>query len=450
MLQLLVTPALPEIQTELGTSTTAVAWLITVFVLVASVVTPILGRLSDIFGKDRVLLLVLACVAIGCLVAALSHSLPMLIVGRALQGVGGGAVAVIGFAIVRDEFPPARIATGMGILSAAWGAGGGVGIVLSGVVVDNLSYQWLFWLGFAVFLVATVASYFFVPESPVKTPAAIDWLGAALLALGLGAVLLGVSEGTSWGWSSGAVVGLIGGGTAMLAAWVRWEWDAAEPLVDIRLLASRGVWTVNAASGLIGFGMYVLLILLPKFVQTPPAAGYGFGATVTEAGLFLLPWTLALALAAPVAGLLANRVGSRSLLLTGVVCAAGAFTFFALAHNHRWQIMLATSVIGIGIGCTHSSLQNLIAQAVPQTQIGEALGTVSITRTVGASLGTQFGAVVVSAALVAGTSIPSERGYVIAFLVASLAFVLAFAAGVLVPTRRSLKAGRRAVGESLA
>src|ERR671922_260986 len=169
------------------------------------------------------------------------------------------------------------------------GRGGGGGLVLSGLIVDNLSYEWIFWFGLIVVLVAMVATHLFVPESPVKSPARIDWTGAALLSAGLVCMLLAVSQGNDWGWDSARIVGLFAAAAVILTAWVRFEQRQPQPLVDIALLRRRGVWTTNLTGLLIGFGMFGSFILIPQFVQTPEQAGYGFGADVTAAGLFLLP-----------------------------------------------------------------------------------------------------------------------------------------------------------------
>ena len=206
--QTMVAPALPEIQRELDASTTQVTWVLTVYLLTASVATPVLGRLGDIFGKERVLVLVLAVFGVGSLIAAVSHSIEVLILGRAVQGAGG-AVFPLAFGIIRDEFPRERVATGIGLISATFGIGGGGGLVLSGVIVDNLSYEWLFWLALVVVAIALVATHLFVPESPIKTPARIDWSGAALLSAGLTCLLIGVSYGAIAGYFGGRVDALM-------------------------------------------------------------------------------------------------------------------------------------------------------------------------------------------------------------------------------------------------
>jgi len=162
LLQTMVAPALPEIQHELGATPSTVTWVLTVYLLSASITTPILGRLGDMFGKERTLVAVLALFALGSLIAALSSSLGLLVAGRAVQGAGG-AVFPLAFGIIRDEFPRERVATGIGLISATFGIGGVAGLVLSGVIVDHLSYRWIFWFGLVVVLIAMVAARLFIP-----------------------------------------------------------------------------------------------------------------------------------------------------------------------------------------------------------------------------------------------------------------------------------------------
>ncbi len=267
--QTMVAPALPAIQEDLGTTTTTVTFVLTAYLLTASVATPIVGRLGDMFGKERLLLITLICFAAGSLICALSHSIGLLIAGRAVQGVGG-AVFPLAFGIIRDEFPPERVATGIGLISATFGIGGGAGLVLSGLIVDHLAYEWIFWLALVFVVIAIVATHLFVPESPIKSPAKIDWVGAGLLSVGLAALLIGVSEGASWGWSDARIVGMFGGAAAVLCAWVVWERRVPQPLVDMRMMAERGVWTTNLTGLLVGFGMFGSFILIPRFVQVDP------------------------------------------------------------------------------------------------------------------------------------------------------------------------------------
>ncbi|MDX6582556.1 MAG: hypothetical protein QOI10_1740 [Solirubrobacterales bacterium] len=433
--QTMVAPALPQIQQDLGTSTTTVTFVLTAYLLTASVATPIVGRLGDMFGKERMLLAVLVCFGVGSLVAALSHSIGMLIAGRAIQGVGG-AVFPLAFGIIRDEFPAEKVATGIGLISATFGIGGGAGLVLSGVIVEHLSYEWIFWLALAAVVVAIIATYLFVPESPIKSPARIDWLGAALMSIALSALLVGVSEGNSWGWASDRVIGLLGAAVVAFVAWVAWERRVAQPLVDMRMMAERGVWTTNLTGLLVGFGMFGSFILVPRFVQVIPAeSGFGFGSTVTEAGVFLLPSAVIMLVAGPAAGWLGTRFGSRLPLLIGTGVCTASFTFLAVAHDERWQIFVGTTLMGIGIGFAFASMANLIVEAVDRTKTSVATGMNTIMRTIGGSLGAQVTASVVAAHVVAGTSFPAETGFTIAFALSAIALVFAFCAALAIPSR---------------
>jgi EmrB/QacA subfamily drug resistance transporter len=367
-------------------------------------------------------------------VAALSHSIGVLVAGRAIQGFAG-AVFPLAFGIIRDEFPPERVAQGIGLISATFGIGGGVGLVLAGVIVDNFSYEWIFWIAFIVTVIAIVCTVLFVPESPIKVPAKIDWVGAALLSVGLASLLLGISEGPRWGWTSAGVIGLFATSLAALAAWVRFELRVPAPLVDMRMMRRRPVWATNLAALLVGFGMFGSFILIPQLVQAPPGAGYGFNATVTEAGLILLPSTAVMLFAGPIAGWLGTRAGSRLPLLIGTLLAAAAFALIAFAHEERWELYIGTALMGAGIGFAFAAMANLIVEAVDPTETGVATGMNTIMRTIGGSLGAQISATIVTAHVIAGTHIAKESGYTAAFLLSSAVMVLAFCATLLVPAR---------------
>ena len=440
--QTLVAPALPAIQHELDTSTTAVTFVLTAYLLSASVATPIVGRLGDMFGKERMLVFTLIAFGLGSLVAALSHSIEVLIAGRVIQGIGG-AVFPLSFGIIRDEFPPQRVAAGIGLISATFGIGGGVGLVLSGVIVDNLSYEWLFWLGVAVVIPATIATHLFVPESPIKSPSRIDWGGAALLSGGLVALLVTVSEGNSWGWGSAQVIGLFIAAAVLLSVWVAFEQRVRDPLVDIGMMRERAVFTTNLTALLVGFGMFGSFILIPQFVQAPPEAGFGFDASVTEAGLFLLPSAAIMLVAGPLSGWLGGRFGSRLPLLIGTAVAAASFVFLAVAHDERWMIYFGTTLLGLGIGFSFAAMANLIVEAVNQSQTGVATGMNTIMRTIGGSIGGQIAASIVAGHVAAGSGLAEESGFTIAFVMSAIAVSGAFLFALAIPSRerRGAKSG---------
>ncbi len=431
--QTLVAPALPEIQRELGTSTTAVTFVLTAYLLSASVATPIVGRLGDIFGKERMLVATLVVFGLGSLVAALSHSIELLIAGRVIQGIGG-AVFPLSFGIIRDEFPPERVATGIGLISATFGIGGGAGLVLSGLIVDNLSYEWIFWLGLIVVVIATIATHLFVPESPVKSPAKIDWAGAALLSGGLVALLVAVSEGHNWGWGSGRILGLFAAAAALLVWWVAFERRVPQPLVDMTMMRRRAVFTTNLTGLLVGFGMFGSFILIPQFVQTPSSAGYGFDANVTQAGLFLLPSAAIMLVAGPFAGWLGGRFGSKLPLVIGTFAGALSFAFLAVSHDSRLSIYIGVTLLGLGIGFSFAAMANLIVEAVEQDQTGVATGMNTIMRTIGGAIGGQIAASIVAGRIAAG-GLPEESGFTLAFAMSAVGMVAALGLALAVPGR---------------
>ena len=434
LLQSLVAPALPTIQHDLHTSPTAVTWVLTAYLISASVCTPILGRLGDMYGKERLLVVVLALMAAGTLVAALAQSIEVMIAGRVIQGAGG-AVFPLAFGIIRDEFPRERVATGIALISAILGIGGGLGIVLAGPIVQHLSYHWLFWFPLVAIVVAAVSTHLFVPESPIKTRGRVNFAGAALLSAWLVCLLVAVSEGSEWGWGSARVVGLFAAAAVFAVLWVRNERRAPEPLVDMRMMSRRAVWTVNLTAVLLGAGMYSSFVLIPQFVETSTSHGFGFGASVTQAGLFLLPATVGMLVVSPLAGRLSSTVGSRVPLVLGTLVTCASFALLAVAHDHPGEVYLAAALMGIGIGFAFSALANLIVEAVEPEETGVATGMNTVMRSIGGAIGAQVGASVLTSTLVAGS--PSEHGFTLAFALAAGALLVSLLTALAVPRPRA-------------
>src|SRR6185436_11892112 len=227
-------PALPEIQREYGADPASAAWILTGYLLAASVATPIVGKLGDLFGRGKVLTYVLLTFAAGSVVCALAGSLGVLVIGRVIQGVGGG-IFPLAFGIIRETFPPERVPTAIGGISATFGIGGGVGLVIAGVIVEALDASWLFWLGLMA-LPAAFAIWRYVPREQTRPGAKVDWLGAALLSIALASLLFGLSKANAWGWGSPKVLALIIGGLAVALFWVWVETRVTEPLVDMQVL----------------------------------------------------------------------------------------------------------------------------------------------------------------------------------------------------------------------
>jgi EmrB/QacA subfamily drug resistance transporter len=433
LLQSLVVPALPEIQSSLHTSESSVGWVLTAYLLSASVATPIIGRLGDMYGKERLLMLVLLMLAFGTLISAVASSLWLMILGRVIQGAGGG-IFPLAFSIIRDEFPNERVPGAIGLVSSLLGIGGGAGVVFAGVVTENLSYHWLFWFPLAIIILTAYLTWRHIPESPVKTPAEVNYRAAGLMTLGISAVLLAITETSTWGWGSPKTLGLLAFGTLVIAAWVREELRSREPLVDMRMMAVRGVWTTNTVAFLIGVGMYSSFILLPELVQEPASTGYGFGASVTVAGLFLLPATIAIVVVGQMAGRLERRIGSRGSLIGGALFALACYALLVGDRGQELEIYVAAGLLGIGIGLSFSAMANLIVQNVSQEQTGVATGMNAVTRTLGGAFGGQLAATLLASNLGAG-GLPTSSGFTLSFLMCLIALAAALGFAVAVPRR---------------
>ena len=364
LLQSLVLPVLPTIQHELHTSQSTVTWVLTAYLLSASIATPILGRLGDMVGKERMLVTTLSALALGSVLAGFSNSIGLLIVARSIQGIGG-AVLPLAFGIIRDEFPAVKVAGGVGIVAAMAAVGGGAGIVLAGPIVDHLNFHWLFWIPLIICVIAVVCAKLFVPESPIRTPGRVSWLAAILLSGWLVALLVAVSEAPTWGWGSSKVTGLIVVAAILIFVWIVAELRSRTPLVDMYMMRVRAVWTNNLVAFLFGVGMYSVMGFLPEYLQTPRSAGYGFGASIIQSGLYLLPLTVTMFVFGLLSGRIAARVGSKSAVIAGSMASTVAYLVLAFAHSQPWEIYLASTLLGVGLGLAFSAMSNLIVQAVP-------------------------------------------------------------------------------------
>jgi EmrB/QacA subfamily drug resistance transporter len=439
LLQSLVIPVLTTVQHELHTTQGTVTWVLTAYLLSASIMTPILGRIGDMTGKKRVFVVTLVALSAGSLLAAVAPSIGVMIVARVIQGAGGGMVPVA-FGIIRDEFPAGKVTGAVGILASLAAAGAGLGIVLAGPIVNALDYHWLFWLPLILTAVATVLAVLFVPESPVRTPGRISWVPAVLLSAWLVALLVALSEAPDWGWASARVIGLLAGAVVLTAGWVISELRAATPLIDMKMMRRTAVWTNNLVALLIGLGMYATFAFLPEFVQTPPAAGYGFGASITRSGLMLLPATITMFAVGMFAGRLAQRLGGKILVIAGCLAGCASMSILAFAHAHEWEIYLSSAIMGVGFGLAFSAMSALVVAAVPPSQTGVASGMNANIRTIGGSIGSAVMASIVTSQI-GPSGLPRESGYTTGFAVMAGGLVLAALAGLLIPRVR------RATGE---
>ncbi|WP_217912936.1 MFS transporter [Miltoncostaea marina] len=454
LMQAVIVPALSVVQRDLGTTTGWVAWTVSIYLLSASVATPLLGRLGDQYGKDRMLLVTLGLFTAGSLLSIVAWDIWSLIVFRALQGMGG-AVYPLCFSIIRDEMPPKRMGVAMGLISSMLGLGGGLGLVMSGLIVDHASWRLLFVIGAVIGLAGIVLVRRFVPPSPTRAKASIDVPGALLLSAGLVCLLVALTESQAWGWGSPRLLGLMGAGLVLLVVWGRVEARTDQPLVDMRMLARRPVLFTNLAALFCGFTMYAIFTVLPTFAQMPSGVpegmrdlvGYGFGASVTVSALYLLPGAVAMLPAGPYGGVLGRQVGFRVALAIGLLVTGLGAAMLAGWHEEPWQLMTGYAVGAVGVAIAFGAMPKLIADAVEPTETGIATGMNTVVRTVGSAIGAQAAVTLIASDTIAGTDIPAEGGFSTSlWLGAAAALVAALLALAIAPRRRAREVGAASAG----
>jgi MFS family permease len=357
----------------------------------------------------------------------------VLITGRAIMGLGGG-IFPLAFAIIRDEFPADRIASGIGFLASLIGAASGFGIVIAGLVIQYASFQLIFWLPLVAVIPAIVMAKLYIPPSPQQEGGKINWGSALLMSTGLSLVLIAITEAVDWGWTSGKTLGLITVGLLFVAAWITNEMRAKVPLVDMGLMRLRGIWTTNLVAFLVGIGMYASFILVPLLVQEPTSTGYGFGADVIGGALYVLPMAVTMLLAGQIVGPIEARVGSRPALLVGCFLTAISFLMLVPFHSSAIDIYVSSALMGFGIGLAYATLATLVIENADPSQTGVASGMNNVLRTVGGAFGGQIAATILASDVLA-SGLPTEEAFVRAFALCGLTTLIAFGATFAIPRR---------------
>lgn len=417
--QTLVVPAVPVLPDLLGASPVAVSWLVTATLLTGAVATPIIARLSDMFGRKRMLILAMVFVLIGSLIAPLG-GLGTLIVGRALQGLGTALVPVA-MAQMRDSLSPHRIAPSLAILSATLGVGGGIGIPLGGLILEAFDWQFLFWTSALLSAASIVLIALVMPRATTRQQGRFDLLGAGLLTIGLSALLVGISQGNVWGWGSAATLISFAVALLVLLAWGRQQLSAGDPIVDLRATASAPLLFTNLASLILGMLMFANLLLTTEQLQGPTSAG-GFGWTAAAAGLAMLPNAAAMFGVAPLTAWIAENWGPRLVLALGGAITAIGYLLRMVASPSGAMVIVWATVIGIGVGIGYAALPMLIVRCAPGPQIGEANGVNALVRAIGTAIASAGVAAVgsVMAVSVGGAAVPSVAAFATISVIAGL------------------------------
>ncbi|GAA2504686.1 hypothetical protein GCM10023100_13590 [Actinocorallia cavernae] len=438
IMQTLVTPLIAELPRILHTSPSNAAWVITVTLLVGGVCVPVSGRLGDLVGKRRMMLICVVPLVIGSVVCALSTSVVPMIVGRGLQGMGMGMIP-LGIALLRDVLPAEKLSGSIALVSASMGIGGAIGLPLAAAVAQYADWQLLFWGSAALAVIVGVLIFVVVPDVPAGAKGQrFDALGAIGLAIGLVALLLAISKGADWGWASGTTLALFAVAVLALPAWGRWELRTRDPLIDLRTTARPRVLITNAASVLIGVGMYSFMLIAPQLLQFPKATGFGLGQSMLAAGLWIAPGGIMMMVISPLGGKLINARGPKVALTCGAVVMAAGYALALPLMGTAWGIMLSGIVINSGVALAYGSMPALIMSSVPLSETAAANGFNTLMR----SLGTTIGSAVIGVVLahmtitLGGYTLASENGFRTGLLIGCGVALVSAAVASFIPAPR--------------
>jgi MFS family permease len=432
--QSLLIPVLPMLTANLHTSATNVEWLLTSTLLVAAVAVPVVGRLADLFGKKRLLVISLAAFVAGSLLCALTSSLGLLIAGRAVTGLSMAAIP-LGISLVSAALPPERARSGIALISAMLGIGGALGLPIAGAVAEHADYHILFWICVAGGVACLAGTAYFVPEAPVLALGKMDVGGSVLLGAALIALLLPLSEAGVWGWGDPKTAGLLAAAVVLFAVFAVVEQQRSSPVIDLRVNARPPLLLTNIASVAVGFALFAVLLGTASYVQAPPSSGYGFGSSILVGGLCLLPsgiFMLLLSLASPK---ISARFGPKVTLALGAFIVGLGFVERIVLTSHLWEVLLGTTLAGMGTGIAYAAMPSLILLAAPPSELAAANGLNSLARSIGSSLASALGGTILAASTITigGYALPSLTAYRILFAVCAAAALLGAAIALVIP-----------------
>ncbi|MFI6493915.1 MFS transporter [Streptomyces sp. NPDC050564] len=449
VMQTVVVPLLPDLPRLTGASASAVSWMVTATLLSGAVLTPVLGRAGDMYGKRRVLLMALGLMTVGSLLCAVTSDIGVLIAARALQGAAA-AVVPLSISILRDELPPERTGSAVALMSSTVGIGAALGLPLAALVVQYANWHVMFWATTALGAVGLALAWWAVRESPVREPGRFDTVGAVGLAAGLICLLLGVSQGGTWGWGSARILGLFVACVLIMTLWWIQQRRTERPLVDLKLAARPRVALPHIAALLTGFAFYGNSLVTAQLVQAPKETGYGLGLSIVATGLCLLPGGVTMLLLSPVSARISAARGPRVTLALGTAIIALGYVIRIMDSSDLWLIILGATVCAIGTTLAYSALPTLILRAVPAGQTASANGVNVLMRTIGQAVCSAAVAAVLvhHTSLVGGAPLPTLHGYLLAFAMAGTVAVVACAAALSIPADPASRDTRRTSGRT--
>jgi MFS family permease len=444
----MLTPSLPTIAREFSISSGQASLILSSYIITGVALSPVVGKLGDIYGKKKLLGIVIVLYAACVSVTGFSPSYSFMVAARAFQGIGL-TIFPLGMSLVREEFPREMVPRAQGFLSAMFGAGFAISLPIGAWVSNTYGWRTTYHSAIPFVVLLAILVFLYVRESKYRRPnTKVDYVGAAVLGTSLALIVLALSEGATWGWLATPTLGLFVVGAALLIPLVIYEQgyqrSGSEAILNFRLLRERNVMVTNVVGGVSGFGMYLALLSMTYLFQTPSVAG-GFGQSILGAGISLVPLAIGMLIFAALAGIFVTRVGTRPMTVIGAAITCVAF-LLAIPVQPLWSLLVVEFVVGAGIGILNSGMINLLVLTVDPRDMGLATSMSAVFRNVGSSLGAPLSGSLLASFTVSalGFNFPSHLAFEWSFALAAIAFV--FAGGFVILGREVL--GRHAVPRS--
>lgn len=434
LMQTLVIPLIPQLPHLLDATAADTSWAITATLLAAAVAVPVMGRLGDMFGKRRMLLFSLVLLVAGSIVGGLSESLVPLIVARSLQGLAAGVIP-LGISVMRDVVPAEKLTGATALMGASLGVGGALGLPAAALIAEYADWHFLFWTSAALGMIVTTMIVAVVPESDVRSGGTFDTIGAVSLSTTLISLLLAISKGGTWGWTSALTGSMLLIAVSAGVFWIWWERRINQPLVDVRVSVRRDVLLTNLASMVFGFAMFAMTMVFPQVLQLPESTGFGLGQSILVAGLVMAPSGLVMMLIAPLSARITTSRGPKVTLMLGAIIVAAGYGLGIVMMAAVWQLVLIAVIIGAGTGLAYGAMPALIMGAVPPSETAAANSFNTLMRSLGTSFASAVAGVILAQMTVSvgSATLPSEGGFQVIMAAAALAAIGALILAAFLP-----------------
>ena len=428
----MLTPSLLSIASDFNVSISQVSLLLSVYLVTGVSVSPIVGKLGDIYGKKRMLVIVLFIYAVAVVSTGFSPNFTYMLVSRGIQGIGL-TVMPLGMSLVREEFPRRLVPKAQALLSAMFGAGFAVSLPLGSLVSNDLGWRYTYHTAFPFVFALVAVAYIYIRESAYRRPGTrVDYFGAVIFAVALGLVVFGLSEGALIGWTSITVIGMIMAGVILFVPTFLYERSYSkrglEAILDSRLLSKRNVWIPNVVLAISGLGMFLAMQALTYRFESPTP--YGFSLSILDTGLSLVPFAIGTLIFGPITGSIITRIGVKQMSVLGPLVAAAGFFLEAIQPSFTMTLVYGF-VIGAGLSIMNASIINILVLSVEPRDMGLATSMNGTFRNLGSSVGASLAGAILatySIAAIQGSPydipIPTHFGYEFSFLLAFGAFLV--------------------------